>query len=147
MSDSLVVKAPSSENEYEQYYHLRWLLLRKPWQQAEGSEKDELEEQSIHRIALLNNKIVGVGRLHFIDSSNAQIRYMAVDNKFERQGIGKALLESLEQAAKDNSCHNITLNARENAVGFYKKQGYDIVKPSHLLFNEIQHFEMVKSIN
>ncbi|MDH5371118.1 MAG: GNAT family N-acetyltransferase [Gammaproteobacteria bacterium] len=146
MSDSLVIKAPGTAKEFEQYYHLRWLLLRAPWQQPAGSEKDELENESIHRIALLNNIIVGVGRIHFINKDKAQVRYMAVTKDFERRGIGQAILDSLEQAAKRNNRKTLILHAREYAVGFYTKQEYKTIKPSHLLFNEIQHFEMAKHL-
>lgn len=34
---------PSDEN-FEEYYYLRWKVLRKPWNQPIGSEKDELEK-------------------------------------------------------------------------------------------------------
>ena len=69
-----------------------------------------------------------------------------VAKEFEGKGIGRSILESLEQAAKDKNCNTIVLNARENAVGFYEKRGYKTLKPSHLLFNEIQHFEMTKEL-
>jgi predicted GNAT family N-acyltransferase len=36
------------------------------------------------------------------------------------------------------------LEARENAVPFYKSLGYEILKKSYLLFGEIQHYTMHK---
>ena len=42
-------RTPKSQQEFDQYYHLRWKILRKPLDQIQGSEKDELEGQSVHR--------------------------------------------------------------------------------------------------
>lgn len=137
---------PITEADFKKYYMFRWNLLRKPWAQPLGSEKDLLENESVHRMAVINNKVIAVGRLHYVDKTTAQVRYMAVDKTFEKQGIGKAIYSSLEQAAKENKCKTIILQAREKAVGFYEKQGYKIIKPSHLLFNEIQHYEMTKTL-
>ena len=38
------------------------------------------------------------------------------------------------------------LNARENAVLFYKKLGYHITEKSNLLYGKIQHYRMKKNI-
>lgn len=140
----MIIRTPLNQNEYADYYLLRWQVLRAPWGQIKGSEKDELENESIHRIAILNKEIVAVGRLHFIEKNSAQIRYMAVSEKYKNQGVGKAILLSLEKEANENNVHNILLHARETAIAFYQKQGYKLIKRSHLLFDEIQHFEMIK---
>ena len=140
----LEIRTPQTPKEFERYYHLRWQLLRAPWNQPQGSEKDELENESTHRIAVEGSEIIGVGRLHFVEQTTAQVRYMAVDKNFEKHGIGKAILEELEKEAFINNAKIIVLHARELAVGFYENQGYKVIKNSHLLFNEIQHYEMHK---
>ena len=38
----------------------------------------------------------------------------------------------------------IILNARENAVNFYKNSGYEVIRETYILFDKIQHFEMKK---
>ena len=59
---------PETEEEYKSYYYLRWKILRKPLGQILGEEKDENENQSIHiMIKELNENVIAVGRLHFID--------------------------------------------------------------------------------
>ena len=141
---SLEIYTPQTPKEFQQYYDLRWQILRKPWRQAKGSEQDELEKESIHRMAIADKKIVAVGRLHFANDFTAQVRYMAVAKEYEKQGYGKAILKSLEEFAKEKKVKLILLHARESALGFYENQGYTILKKSHLLFNEIQHYEMQK---
>lgn len=141
------ITTPESDEDFQRYYDLRWQLLRKPWQQPKGSEQDELENQSYHVMCLdLDNTIIGIGRLHTISNTEAQIRYMAVTNNHQRQGIGQQLLTALENHAKQQSIHIITLHAREAAIGFYEKQAYKIIEKSHRLFSTIQHFKMQKTL-
>ena len=89
---SFVISQPDTEKEYKQYYHLRWQLLRAPWNQAEGSEVDDIEDQCFHVMAVdeLNN-VIAVARLQFNSNTEAQIRYMAVAREHERKGIGREL--------------------------------------------------------
>ncbi len=144
---SFVISQPSSKKEFEQYYHLRWKILRQPWGQVEGTEKDDIENQCFHVMAMnQDNEVIGAARLQFNSRTEAQIRYMAVAEKFTRKGVGKELVNALEQHAKSASYKIITLDAREPAVGFYKKLEYKIVKKSYLLFDVIQHYKMQKKI-
>ncbi len=144
--EQTLIRSPVLKDEYTAYYMLRWQVLRAPWKQDKGSEKDELENNAVHRIAILKNKIIACGRLHFIDQQTAQIRYMAVSENFLHQGIGSRILVSLEDAARKNKIKTIILDVREAAINFYKKHGYQLLEQSHLLFNEIQHYKMLKNI-
>lgn len=142
------IQQPSSKEEFKHYYHLRWKILRAPWSQPEGSEVDDIEDQCFHVMAVSSdNKVVGVARLQFNSKIESQIRYMAVAKDSERQGIGQALVNAIEQHAKSQSCRTIMLDAREPAVDFYKKLGYKVIKKTYLLFDLIQHFQMVKEIH
>ena len=49
------LRAPNTATEFAQYYQLRWQILRKPWQQALGSEQDEHERHAIHRMIVDEN--------------------------------------------------------------------------------------------
>ena len=61
--------SPKTEEEFEKYYELRWRILRKPWNQPLGSERDDDEDNSFHLMAIENNKTLGVARLQFINNS------------------------------------------------------------------------------
>lgn len=142
---NVIVKNPSSKDDFEKYYSLRWRILRLPWQQPEGSEKDDLEGSSYHVMACdENNNIIGVGRLHFVSELESQIRYMAVEKNYERKSFGSLILKELESYSLKNKRKRIILNAREKAVGFYKKHGYTVDKKTHVLYGSIQHYEMSK---
>ena len=141
------IKQPVTEEEFKDYFHLRWKLLRAPWNQPEGSETDDIEDQCFHLMAVdAKKKVIGIARLQFNSAIEAQIRYMAIASAFERKGIGRELVNTLEQQAKSTSHKKIILDAREQAVDFYKKLGYEITGESYLLFDLIQHYRMQKTI-
>jgi len=142
----IIIRQPQSSLEWNQYYELRWQMLRQPWQQPHGSEKDELEDRSIHRLVICDNQVVAVGRLHITDPDQAQIRYMAVAKAYQQQGLGKLILNSLEQAAHDKNIKQISLNARESAIQFYQSCHYQLAEQTHTLYNSIKHFRMHKSL-
>lgn len=138
---------PKSNDDFERYFGLRWSVLRKPWNQPEGSEKDDQEDTSIHRMAFSENgKIAGVARLQYNSKDEAQVRFMAVAEEFQGKGVGKKLISSLEEVALKAGRKRIFLQARENAVPFYKSLGYTIVEKTFLLYGDIQHFSMEKVI-
>lgn len=142
----VVIREPRTKQEFEKYYNLRWRVLRAPWGRLRGSELDDREEKSIHLMACLGGEVVGVGRLHFNDPEEAQIRFMAVAEGYRGMGIGSLILRELEKRAKLRGAKRIVLNAREEAVGFHEKHGYKIVSKAHKLFNKIQHWKMVKEL-
>jgi len=141
------IRAPETENELEKYYELRWRILRRPWGKLRGSEKDGIEEKAIHIIACIDDKVVGVGRVHFNTKKEAQIRYMAVEREYRGKGIGGLILKELEKRARNGGAKQIILNARENVVGFYKKHDYMIVERGHTLFGNIKHWRMQKDFS
>ena len=138
---------PSTPDEFQRYYDLRWKILRAPWNQPRGSEQDELE-QSSHHLMVVDNKqaAIAVGRLHFNSIREAQIRYMAVDIVRQRKGVGTLLLNALEQQAVKLGAARIVVDARESALRFYRKHGYEPEGPGPVLFNAIAHVRMRKNI-
>jgi predicted GNAT family N-acyltransferase len=134
---------PENEEEFQSYLQVRFEVLRKPLNMPQGTEKDELDLEAIHIIAKDGRKIVGGGRIHFVDEKTAQVRFMAVLNSFKGQGIGAEILLNLEKFAFNQGRNKIFLNAREPAVGFYEKCGYKVVSGPFDLIG-IQHFLMEK---
>ena len=140
------IRRPQTEAEFQRYYELRWEILRKPWNQQQGSEKDEYEEEATHVIACINGRIIGVGRIHMSSKEEARIRYMAVEGNYRGKGIGGLVLKELERAAGEEGADYIILNAREIAVDFYKSHGYKVLEKAHTLFGCILHWKMRKDL-
>ena len=140
---------PNTSDEFKIYYNLRYEVLRKPWFQPKGSERDEEEETSLHRMIIdePNGKAVAVGRLQFNTIEEAQIRYMAVSDDYQGMGYGSEIVKVLGNIARDKGSQKIILQSRGNAVKFYEKNGYKIIEKSYLLFDEIQHWLMEKELS
>jgi hypothetical protein len=56
-------------------------------------------------------------------------------------------MNEIEAVCKAKGYLQIILHAREVALPFYQKLGYQMVEPSHLLFGEIQHYLMQKTLD
>ena len=146
-TDRLTIRRPDSDTEWADYYDLRWRILRAPWHQPRGSERDEFDSAAVHHCIFDKHKhVIAIGRLHFIDAQLCQIRYMAVDEDYQRQGLGSRILQTLEAAAQQKQCIAIQLHARESAAPFYRRHDYKTLDKSHLLYNEIQHYLMKKEL-
>ncbi len=140
-------KTPESTEDFEKYYQLRWYMLRRPWGQPFGSEQDNREKCCFHRMIVDENKqVLAVGRLEKVSQYEGVIRYMAVRETFQRQGLGQRMISLLEVLAHQLGIAQIQLNAREGALSFYQKLGYQTQGFSHLLYSEVKHFAMTKTL-
>ncbi|MBO1520505.1 bifunctional GNAT family N-acetyltransferase/hotdog fold thioesterase [Oceanisphaera pacifica] len=140
------VVTPQTDAELKSYYHLRWQLLRKPWQQPEGSERDEFDEYAHHRMMVdSSNKLVAVGRL-YMSGDEAQIRFMAVVPECRDLGLGTRMVQALEQVARQQSARRLVMNAREEAVAFYSRCGFTVVGEGPISFGKIPHRQMIKAL-
>ena len=142
--NNILFKSPSSSEEFKEYDLFRWEILRKPIGKSIESLKDEYEDSSYHLIGVIDNKIIACGRLHFNSDNEAQIRYMAIDENFQRKGIGVKIIELLEAEAKKKQINKIVLNARNHVIKFYAKSGYRAVRKYEGADTGIPHTTMEK---
>ena len=142
------VKIASTNQQLNSILKLRYEVLRKPWSQTIDSATDQLEEKSINAF-IQNNKgvFIACGRLQENENKIGQIRFMAVDQNYQGKGLGKLIITFLEEKAKELKLNKIQLQARENAVYFYKNNGYVMIEKTFLLWDQIQHFLMEKQID
>ena len=138
---------PNSNEEFERYYQFRWEQLRSPFNLPKGSEKDEYDQFSEHRMILgRNQQPIAVGRLYQNSSEEAQIRYMAVSDQHRGKGIGSSMITALEDLARCRGIKRMMINARLPAVPFYQKNGYHAVGEGPTHFGKIKHQQMQKDI-
>ena len=82
-----------------------------------------------------------------VETGVGQVRYMAVEEPLRGRGFGQAVLDELERLAKRQGMSVIVLDAREAAVGFYRRNGYEAVGEGPVLFGEVRHSKMRKSLD
>lgn len=141
------VTEPVSEEEFARYYHFRWMMLRAPFQLAEGSERDEYDPYAHHRmICDKSGQPMAVGRLYRISADEAQIRFMAVADEHRGNGLGSSLVAALEDLARGLGVKRIVLNARLQAQEFYERNGYHPIGEGPTHFGKIQHQQMQKEL-
>ena len=69
---------------------------------------------------------------------------MAVDEHARGCGYGGRILEALEAEARGRGAPGNGLNARDNAVEFFRERGYGIIGDAETLFGVIRHVRMAK---
>ncbi|MFR9718787.1 YiiD C-terminal domain-containing protein [Aeromonas diversa] len=140
------VITPHTDTELDAYYRLRWELLRKPFNLPLGSERDEYDSVAIHRMMLDEaDNPIAVGRL-FVGGDEAQIRFMGMLPEFRGRGLGARMVEDLEQRAREEKVKRLVMNARQEAVEFYRKCGFIEVGEGPVTFGRIPHRQMIKSL-
>jgi len=143
----MIVRPPETPEEFQRYRDLRWKILRAPHNQPKITEKDDAGTKDFPiMVCEVDGIPIGVGRAHFVSEHLAQIRSISVEPEWEGKGIGSIVLSALEKIVTEKGARRIIIHARNNAIEFYIKNGYQTVKPSYTLFGEIEHTLMEKKI-
>jgi predicted GNAT family N-acyltransferase len=141
------LRPPQSPSDWDAYYDLRWRILRAPWGQPRGSERDSVEESAYHlMISDKSEAAIACGRFHFNSPTEAQVRFMAVREDKRGVGLGSAILRALEAEARRQGARQIVLNARQEAIPFYQGHGYQISGGADTMFEAVHHVRMSKSV-
>ena len=141
------VQIANTQNQIDAIIDLRYDILRKPWNQPKETSSDGMEDTAINAFIVDNGKVIACGRLQDNGEGLGQIRYMAVDSDYQGRGLGKLIVIKLEEEARNINLRTVELQARENAVEFYKSQGYAVKETSFKLWDIIQHYLMTKNLN
>ena len=113
------IVTPQTDDALAAYYHFRWQYLRQPWNFPPGSERDEYEQVSEHRMVVNNDgDIIACGRVHLNTAEEAQIRHIAVHSDYQRRGLGQFMLNALEAVARELGAIRAVTNSREISIDF-----------------------------
>ena len=107
----------------------------------EDLELDPADPDYDHAVALLDDEVVGTGRL----LPDGTIGRMAVAEQVRGRGVGAAVLAVLEERARERGLTHVDLHAQVHAVGFYDKAGYTAYGPVYLEAG-IEHQSMRKAL-
>jgi len=140
------IKAPQTEREWEEYFDLRYSILREPLNQPRGSERNDGDATGIHFALYDKGVLKAIARLDQQDEAVYQVRFVAVEKADQGSGYGRKIMEATEQKAKELNGQKIILHARDYAVDFYLKLNYTLIEPSYKLFDVLQHFLMEKNL-
>lgn len=88
-------------------------------------------------------KVLGCVLLQQYDATTFKLRQMAVDGAMQGKGIGAELVNAADLYAVQVGKHKMILHARDVAIPFYQKLGYETVGPEFLEVG-IPHHKMEK---
>ena len=143
-----VLEIVHGSSEYERECVLRDKLLRAPLGLSLYDE-DLAAEAAYHHFGIFCSKstdcVACLVAVPF-DGGLLQFKQMVVREDWQRKGVGSRLLGEAEARLVGYGASGYYLHARESAIGFYRKQGYEPVGES---FDEvtIPHVRMEKCIN
>jgi GNAT superfamily N-acetyltransferase len=109
-------------------------------------EWDDDDATALHAVAINRmGMVLATGRLLQHAPSVARIGRMAVKKQMRGSDLGRRVLQSLMDAAKNRGDAQVLLHAQCSAEGFYKRAGFT---PQGKIFEEagIAHIEMVRNL-
>jgi ribosomal protein S18 acetylase RimI-like enzyme len=107
---------------------------------------------STKHFGIHTDKLIGVISLYenkngiFTNETQYQIRGMAILEDFQGLGLGEKLITYSEKQLLSEKGALIWFNARQNAVGFYKKLGYKIMGGAFEINDVGTHYVMYKKL-
>jgi predicted N-acetyltransferase YhbS len=136
---------PYASDEYQAALRLRESILRQPLGLKLTEEDLRRDKKSHHIVAKLEDEVIACLILSPTDDGWIQMRQVAVSEAHQRQGVGQALIEDAEFFARESGYKRIFCKARDTAVPFYLKLGYEKAGQAFTSLG-IQHWRMEKML-
>ncbi len=141
--------------EAAQLYELRRRVLRENDPSKTVDEPRDEEPTSRHFAGLVEGRVVVSASFYPTpaplrrDLVSYQLRYMAVDAGVQGQGYGARVLEEAERALRAAGAEQLWANARDSALGFYLKTGWEVIPDSGHISAETQlpHHQIAKLLS
>jgi len=115
------------EKLYSQGVKIRRDYLFDGIEKPEKYLNDPWEKRSIHVVVESEASVLGVGRLTYDEDGNGIVSQMAVKGQFRGENVGCMILEHFVKLCVFNSSEKIYTSARESAIGFYEKSGFNTI--------------------
>ena len=131
---------------YYQLLAMRDRLLRTPLGLTWSKEDLDGEAEQLH-FGLFdeNQTLIACVVIKLLDEQTAKLRQMAVDEPNRAAGVGRCLVQGVEEILRQKGVRTIQMDARKTAIGFYQKLGYEI-QGEEFTQVTIPHFRMTREI-
>ena len=142
-----MVDVEFGSTRYEQLVELRYKVLLEPLglRFLDSHRDKEVNYLHIGCIENLDGKLIGGLMLIPLDDKVIRMMQVAVETKYQHEGVGKALVAYAEERSRQAGYTKIVMHAMLNVIGFYEKMGYvqegDIFEERGITFAK-----MVKSL-
>ena len=142
------IQSPKTRDDFKNYYGLRYRVLREPWAQSRGTEKDDYEPISHHFMAVDDETcdVVGVVKMFEREPGIGWLSHLAVHEKYQRQGIGRQLVQVVEDDARQQGFTILGTMARLTTTEYFEQLGYRITGIPAPYFSTTQVVWMEKTL-
>lgn len=134
-------------HRYDELVELRYKILLEPLGLKFLDSHREQEAGYLHIgcIENLDDKLVGGLMMVPIDDKTIRLMQVAVDGRYQGEGVGKKMIEYALHRAKEAGYSVMIMHAMLNVVGFYEKLGF---KQQGDIFEEngVTFAKMIKKI-
>lgn len=110
---------------WQQMVDLRMEILRLPLGLTFTAKQLENEKNDILIGAFENDRIIGCCILTPHDSGTIQLRQMVVQQGIQHKGVGRQIIAFAEKTALEKGYQVLMMHARDTALEFYRKCGYE----------------------
>ena len=131
--------------EYLKMVNLRDIVLRRPLGLTFDHDELMAEKDDILIACMDDEEVLGCCILAKVNSQTVRLRQMAVPDNLHGRGIGASIINFAENMARDKGYKLMTMHARDSAIGFYEKFGYQI-KGSQFREVNLPHHVMEKNL-
>lgn len=112
----------------------------------EDAEYDDHDETADHFVAYDGDEPVGAARLREYEDGVGKVERVAVLESRREAGVGRTLMESLEERADARGFRTLTLHSQTRAADFYRRLGY-VRRGEEFEEAGIPHVEMRKALD
>jgi predicted GNAT family N-acyltransferase len=114
--------------------------------ELEFDHYDQLGENSRHVLVELDEQYAAAARITPYGDHVGKIQRVAVRRAFRSRGIGKVLMEGLEEQARELGFQKVVLDGQLHAVPFYEKLGYVVTSEEPFGDTGFLHHRMEKKL-
>ncbi len=141
----IICSLVTTEQERDEAFCVRKEVFVKEQGISEALVFDANDDIALHVIARDNGCVVGTARILLLTERQAKVERMAVLSVSRRYGIGKKILQFMENELRRREIRQITLHAQYNTAVFYEACGFrESGKP--FLEAGIKHILMKKEL-
>lgn len=136
-----VAKIYKGKENFDDAFYIRKTVFMD--EQGFFDEFDDIDSVALHAVVYDGDKPIGCGRV-FLENGNAHLGRIAVLLEYRKMGIGRILMQALEDAARASfKFSHFELSAQKRAIGFYKSVGYEEIGEFYL-DEGYPHITMIK---
>lgn len=146
MENITMKKIEYKTEDYERTIDIRNDAFRKP-QGLDIRDEDLTGDKDVDMYGgFIDGKMMSTVFLAHVDEQTAQVKAVIVTDEYKGQGLGKYLMDFIEDKAKEKGYKRIKLMGRVSVEKFYEKLGYHTTSQEPFDYYQTPHVYMEKDL-